>query len=67
MFVDPGRAAELAHPDDQGLVEQPAGGQVVDQGRHGLVGGREEPILELVEVVAVGVPAAGALPPIDCE
>ena len=32
------RPAELAAPDDQRVVEQPALLQVVDQGRRGLVG-----------------------------
>ena len=40
---------------------RPRDGEVVDQGRHGLVGGGQEAVLELVEVVAVRVPAAGAL------
>src|SRR5436305_1313015 len=53
---DLGGAAELADPDDQGLVEQAPGVHVVEQGREAAVGGGHEAILEVVEVVAVGVP-----------
>ena len=55
--LDLGRAAELAHPDDQGLVQQAPRIEVPDQRRNGLVGDRQQPILELVEIVAVSVPA----------
>jgi hypothetical protein len=36
--------------------KQPAAGEVVQQGRDGPVGRREEPVLQVREGVAVGVP-----------
>src|SRR5262249_36656060 len=36
------RPAELAHPDDQGLVEEPPRPEVADQGRHGEIRGRQQ-------------------------
>ena len=60
--VDLGRPAELAHHHDQGPVEQPAIGQVGDQGRHPLIEGRGEGVLDGREVLGVGVPAELARP-----
>ena len=57
VLIDPRRAAELTHPDDRGGIEQPAVGQVGDQGRHALVELGEKPLRERVEIVGVGVPA----------
>src|SRR5262249_45013166 len=54
---DARRAAELAHPDDERLIEQAALGKVLDQGGEDTVGVRQEAILETVEVVAMRVPA----------
>ena len=59
--LDLRRPAEFTHPDDQSLVQQPRRFEVLDQGGHGLVGDRQQPVLELVEIVAVRVPAAVAL------
>ena len=46
VLVDLRSAAELARPDDQRLVEQAARLEVLDQGRQGLFGGRQEPLAE---------------------
>ena len=53
---DPRRAAELADPDDERLIEQAATVQVVEQRREPLVGRGHQAVLELIEVVAVRVP-----------
>ena len=55
-LADPRRAAELARPDDQRFIEQPAVRQIIQQGRKRLVGGRHQPRLEIAEIAAVRVP-----------
>ena len=55
-LVDPRRAAELANPDHERLVEQAAAVEVFQQGREALVGRRHQTILQMVEIFAVGVP-----------
>src|SRR5207247_134633 len=55
--VDPWRAAELAHPDDQRVVEQPAVLQILDQAAHGRIDLAGE-LADAFEVVLVRVPAA---------
>ena len=49
--VDLGRSAELAHGDDQGFVEQPAIGEIVDQGGKRPVGWWDQVVLEPAEDV----------------
>ena len=53
---DPRRAAELASHHDQRRVEQAALVQVVEQGRDGPVGRREQLVFQMREGVAVRVP-----------
>src|SRR5690606_11201387 len=61
-LVDLRGAPELAHPDDEGLVEEPAHLQVVDQGGQGGLGDGEVVLLDdrihpgVVE--SVGVPSS---------
>src|SRR5205814_2242118 len=55
--------AELAHHDHQGLVEQPAPVEVLDQRGEGRVGRREQLGPRPVEVVAVRVVALAPLAP----
>ena len=62
------RPAELADPDDEGLVEEPARAEVIEERREPLVGRRHQSILKLVEVVTVGVPEVLAVVmPVDCD
>ena len=65
--VDLRRAAELAHGDDQGRVQQAAVVQVVEQGREGPVEHPAVAVLHDLEVAVVHVPAAVArvLGPLD--
>src|SRR5580693_6248735 len=58
---DPRRAAELAHPDDECLIEQAATVHVVEQRREPLIGWGHQAILELIEVVTVRVPEVLAI------
>ena len=51
------RSAELAHPHDQRLFQKPARLHIFDQCGDGQIGIRQQPIPELVEIVAVRVPA----------
>ena len=57
LLVDPGGPAELAHDDDQGLLEQPALVEVFNQSGEALVEHGEELVLQPLEVLRVGVPA----------
>ena len=58
---DSGVAAEFADPDDQGFVEHAAAVEVVEECGEAEVGGGHEAVLELVEVIAVGVPEVDAV------
>ena len=60
VLVDLRRAAEVAGPVDQRLVQQPAVLQVFEQGGERPVGVRQAAVLERGEVVLVRVPAADA-------
>ena len=53
--VDLGSAAELGEGDDQRVLEQPAGSQVVEQGRHHVVELGDQLLVGL-EILAVAVP-----------
>jgi hypothetical protein len=55
-LVDARTAAELADPHNQRLVEKAALGQVLQQGRKNLIGGRHQAVLEAAEVVRVRIP-----------
>ncbi len=59
--ADPRRATHLAGDQEQRPCQQPTCGQVLDQCREGPVELRQEVLLQAVEVVAVRIPAAGAL------
>src|SRR5262245_31189314 len=59
--VDLGRAAELAHRDDQRRVEQAAPVQVLEQGRQGAVEHPAVAVLHDGEVAVVHIPAAVAV------
>src|SRR5205814_8757268 len=59
LGVDLRRAAELAHPDDQGRVEQAAFLEVAHQRAPGRIENAAQ-ALDLVEVVGVRVPAEAA-------
>ena len=59
-----GEPAELACPEDDRLVEQPALLEVADQGRGGLVGPGTQR-LERLGVLAVGVPGLAAQEELD--
>jgi len=59
--ADLGHAAHLAGDQHQGFVEQAAAGEVLEKGREGLIELRQQVLAQAVEVVAVRVPAAGAL------
>ena len=52
------RSAELASPDDQGILEQAGALEVGEQGRHGLVGHSAHLLVVGVDVV-VGIPLNG--------
>ena len=60
--ADPGCAAELAGEDDQCLVEQTARRQVVKQGRDSLVGRRQQPLFQTLEVASSACPRAEPAP-----
>ncbi len=65
---DPRRAAEFADPDDERLIEHAATVEVFEQRREPLVGRGHQAVLELIEVVAVGVPEVLAVVvPVDCH
>src|SRR5450755_487882 len=53
--IDPRRAAELAGPGDQRLVEHAALRQILQQGREGAIHRRQEAVLHLGEVPTVRV------------
>src|SRR5260221_1263802 len=56
--IDLGRAAVLAHPQDERRIEQAAKFEVADQGRVSLVEARQQVSLEARVVVVVRVPGA---------
>jgi len=56
VSIDLGRAPELAHPHHKCGVEETALLQVIQEGSISLLHRRDEPVLEAVEVVLVGVP-----------
>ena len=56
VAVDLGRPPKFAHCDHQGFLEQTAAGEIIDQGREGLVGRRNQIVLEPAEDVLVRVP-----------
>ena len=58
VLVDARRAAELAHPHDDGVLPHAAVVQILDQGAHALVEAGAVAVLERVEDVGVVVPAA---------
>src|SRR5262249_17759727 len=61
-FVDLWRAAELAEPYDQGLVQQAALGQVLQKHCVTPVLDRQDAVLEKLEVVPVRVPGQRQTP-----
>src|SRR5262249_34882521 len=56
IVVDARRSAELAHPDDQGVIEEAAVLQVADQRRHPHVHLRHQPPRRLGDLAVVRVP-----------
>ena len=56
IAVDFGSAAEVAHHDDQRLIQPPALGEVFQQCRSCPVENRQHCVLQAVEVVSVRVP-----------
>ena len=71
VAVQPGRATELGHADDQRLVQQPTPVQVLKQGRVGPIRRRHQDLLEPGGFLDVAVPAGigrglvGATIPVD--
>ncbi len=63
-IADPRFAAHLARDQHQRLIDQAARSEVLDQSRKAAVELGKQKFLEAVEIVAMRVPAAGALAPI---
>ena len=58
IAIDPRRAAEFTHPDNERILQQPALLEILHQRTHGAIHDRELPILERGKDVLVVVPAA---------
>ena len=58
--VDPRRAAHVPHPNNQRFIQESAAMQIVQKGRHSLIGWRQQRIFQGLEVVSMSVPVAVA-------